>query len=36
MRFRGVRENTWAWVVIVVAALVVLAALAWILFLAPQ
>ena len=35
MRFRGVRDNTWAWIVIVVAALIAVAALAWFLFLAP-
>jgi hypothetical protein len=36
MRFRGVRDNTWAWIAIVVAALVIVAALAWFLVLAPQ
>jgi hypothetical protein len=33
MRFRGVRENTVAWVAMILAAIVAVVALAWFLFL---
>ena len=35
MRFRGARDNTWSWILIVVA-IIVIAAIAWFLFLAPR
>ena len=35
MRFRGARDNTWAWIIGVVALIVIVAAI-WFLFLAPR